>query len=65
MLTQIAAGVWTHESPLIQNNSIVVQGASGALLVDPGITVAEITELADDVRALGLPIVAAFSTHPD
>ena len=62
MLTQIAAGVWTHQSPLIQNNTIVVQGASGVLLIDPGITVAEIECLVSD---LGQPVVAAFSTHPD
>ena len=62
MLTHIAAGVWTHQSPLIQNNTIVVQGASGVLLIDPGITVAEIECLVSD---LGQPVVAAFSTHPD
>lgn len=62
MLTEIATGVWTHQSPLIQNNTIVVQGTSGVLLIDPGITETEIACLAAD---LGQPVVAAFSTHPD
>lgn len=62
MLTQIADGVWTHQSPLIQNNTVVVRGERGVLLVDPGITVDEISCLASD---LPQPVAAAFSTHPD
>ena len=62
MLSQIADGVWFHQSPLLQNNTVVVQGRSGVLLIDPGITVSEIECLAHD---LDQPIVAAFSTHPD
>ncbi|MCU1446717.1 MBL fold metallo-hydrolase [Cryobacterium sp.] len=64
MLTQVADGVLVHESEFLQSNSIVVQGRDGVLLIDPGITRAEMADLADDLRALGQPVVAGFSTHP-
>lgn len=65
MLTQVAHGVLVHESELLQNNTIAVQGAVGVLLVDPGITAEEMACLASDLRALGQSVVAGFSTHPD
>ena len=65
MLQQVAEGVLVHQSELIRNNSVVVQGRDGVLLVDPGITGAEMACLADDLRTLGQPVIAAFSTHPD
>ncbi|MET9271634.1 MBL fold metallo-hydrolase [Kribbella sp. NPDC003557] len=65
MLRQVAEGVLVHRSELLQNNTVVVQGTAGALLVDPGITGAEMGCLADDLRAMGRPVVAGFSTHPD
>ena len=65
MLTQVAEGVLVHQSELLQNNSVVVQGRAGVLLIDPGITGSEMTCLANDLRELGQPVVAGFSTHPD
>jgi glyoxylase-like metal-dependent hydrolase (beta-lactamase superfamily II) len=65
MLTQVAEGVLTHQSELLQNNTVVVQGRAGMLLIDPGIQGAEMACLANDLRELGLPVVAGFSTHPD
>ena len=65
MLTQVADGVLVHQSELLQNNAVVVQGRSGVLLVDPGITGDEMTCLASDLRELGQPVVAGFATHPD
>lgn len=65
MLTHIAEGVLVHESEFIQSNSVVVQGRAGVLLVDPGITSGELADLANDLRTLGQPVVAGFSTHPD
>jgi glyoxylase-like metal-dependent hydrolase (beta-lactamase superfamily II) len=65
MLKHVAEGVLVHESEFIQSNSVVVQGPTGVLLVDPGITVAEMADLANDLRDLGQPVVAGFSTHPD
>lgn len=64
MLTYVADGVLVHGSEFIQSNSVIVQGPAGVLLVDPGITRDELTALAADLRALGQPVVAGFSTHP-
>ncbi len=65
MLTQVAEGVLIHQSGLLQNNTAVVQGNAGVLLVDAGITGGEMACLANDLRELGQPVVAGFSTHPD
>lgn len=64
MLTEVADGVWVRQSAWVWTNSIVVRTDDGLVLVDPGITGAELEELADDVEALGIPVVAGFSTHP-
>src|ERR671912_1021993 len=65
MLRQVAGGVLIHQSELLQNNTIVVQGRAGVLLIDPGITGDEMATLANDLRKSGQPVVAGFSTHPD
>lgn len=65
MLTQVAEGVLVHESEFLQSNAVVVQGPDGVLLIDPGITEGEMAGLAADLRELGRPVVAGFSTHPD
>ncbi|MHA7210189.1 MBL fold metallo-hydrolase [Arthrobacter sp. MDT1-65] len=65
MLTQIAEGVLVHQSELIRNNTVVVQGRAGVLLIDPGIRGSEMACLAKDLRETGRPVVAGFSTHPD
>ncbi|MFE4196703.1 MBL fold metallo-hydrolase [Paenarthrobacter sp. NPDC056912] len=65
MLKEVAEGVLVHESEFIQSNSVVIQGTDGVLLIDPGITSAEMADLADDLRAMGQRVVAGFSTHPD
>ena len=65
MLEQVAEGVFVHQSELLENNAVAVQGRAGVLLVDPGLTGGEMTCLADDLRELGQPVVAGFSTHPD
>ena len=64
MLRQVAEGVLIHESEFLQSNAIVVQGRAGVLLIDPGVTGYEIACLANDLRELGQPVVAGFSTHP-
>lgn len=64
MLSEIAPGVLVHRSEFILSNAVVVQGREGVLLIDPGVQDHELVCLADDVRALGLPVVAGFSTHP-
>ena len=65
MLRQVAEGVLVHQSELLQNNAVVVQGRAGVLLIDPGIRGSEMVCLANDLRELGQPVVAGFSTHPD
>ena len=65
MLTQVADGVLVHQSELLRNNAVVVHGRAGVLLVDPGTTGSEMACLANDIRELGQPVEAGFSTHPD
>ena len=65
MLTQVAPGVLVHQSELLQNNTVVALGPDGVLVVDPGITGAEMACLANDIRELGQPVAAGFATHPD
>ena len=64
VLRQVAEGVLVHESEFIQSNAVVVQGRAGVLLIDPGVTGDEMAGLANDLRELGQPVVAGFSTHP-
>ena len=64
MLQKIAERVYVHQSSFMQSNALVVQGSTGALVIDAGITTDEIACLAADLRELGQPVVAGFSTHP-
>jgi glyoxylase-like metal-dependent hydrolase (beta-lactamase superfamily II) len=65
MLKQVAEGVLVHQSAVLENNAVIVQGSAGVLLVDPGLTGDEMVDLANDLRELGQPVVAGFATHPD
>ncbi|MEO6413080.1 MAG: MBL fold metallo-hydrolase [Pedococcus sp.] len=64
MLNEVADGVWVRQSEWVWSNAVVVRGESGLVLVDPGIDGSDLTQLADDVDRLGIPVVAGFSTHP-
>jgi glyoxylase-like metal-dependent hydrolase (beta-lactamase superfamily II) len=64
MLRQVAEGVLIQQSEFCQSNAVVVQGGAGVLLIDPGVLGYEMAALADDLRELGQPVVAGFSTHP-
>jgi glyoxylase-like metal-dependent hydrolase (beta-lactamase superfamily II) len=64
VLRQVAEGVLIHESEFCQSNAVVVQGRAGVLLIDPGVLGPEMAAVADDLRELGQPVVAGFSTHP-
>src|SRR5438874_2788548 len=64
VLRQVAEGVLIHESESCQSNAVVVHGRAGVLLIDPGVLGYEMAALADDLRELGQPVVAGFSTHP-
>jgi glyoxylase-like metal-dependent hydrolase (beta-lactamase superfamily II) len=65
MIRQIADGVLVHQSELLENNAVVVQGRAGVLLIDPGLTGDEMVDLANDLRESGRPVAAGFATHPD
>jgi len=64
VLRQVADGVQVHESEFLQSNAVVVQCPTGGLLIDPGITSAELAALARHVGESGPPVVAGFATHP-
>jgi glyoxylase-like metal-dependent hydrolase (beta-lactamase superfamily II) len=64
VLRQVAEGVLVHQSEFCQSNAVVVQGRAGVLLIDPGVLDGEMACLANDLRELGRPVVAGFSTHP-
>jgi glyoxylase-like metal-dependent hydrolase (beta-lactamase superfamily II) len=64
MLNQVADGVWVRQSSWVWSNAVVARGETGLVLVDPGIDGSDLTQLADDVDRLGIPVVAGFSTHP-
>jgi glyoxylase-like metal-dependent hydrolase (beta-lactamase superfamily II) len=64
VLRQVAEGVLIHQSEFCQSNTVVVHGRAGVLLIDPGIQGFEMAALANDLRELGQPVVAGFSTHP-
>jgi hydroxyacylglutathione hydrolase len=64
-LTEITPGVLVGTSSFAETTSTVVVGPAGAcLLIDPGVTIAELAQLVADLRELGLRPVAAWSTHP-
>ncbi|CAN5358802.1 MBL fold metallo-hydrolase [soil metagenome] len=62
MLKQVAKGVLVNESEFIQSNAVIVEGRTGVLLIDPGITVPELSALAGELEGT---VVAGFSTHHD
>src|SRR4029078_1197755 len=64
MLNHVADGVWVRQSEWVWSNATVVRADGGLILVDPGITGAELNQLADDLSDLGIPVIAGFSTHP-
>src|SRR4051794_40860801 len=63
-LNQVADGVWVRQSEWVWTNSIVVRGDDGLILIDPGIHGSELSQLADDLDRLDIPVVAGFCTHP-
>lgn len=64
MLRQVAKGVLVHQSEFLQTNTVVVQGGSGVLLIDPGVQGHELACLAADLAEAGHTVAAGFSTHP-
>lgn len=64
-LVAVAPGVWTTTAGRWATVTTVVVADDGTcLVVDPGLTVAEVEDLAAELRARGWTPVAGFSTHP-
>jgi hydroxyacylglutathione hydrolase len=66
-LTEIAPGVLVATSSFAVTTTTVVTGPAGSgecLLIDPGVTAAELAELAAELGSLGLRPAVAWSTHP-
>ncbi len=64
MLVQVSAHCWVSQSEFCQSNAVVITGGSEVLVVDPGVTGAELTTLAHGLEALGLTPSTGFCTHP-
>jgi hydroxyacylglutathione hydrolase len=64
-LTEIAPGVLAGTSSFALTTSTVVVGAAGGcLLIDPGVTIAELAGLSAELGERGLVPAVAWSTHP-
>jgi hydroxyacylglutathione hydrolase len=64
-LTSVAPGVWTATAEIWTSLTVLVVAGDGAcLLIDPGITVTEVTSLAAEIHTRGWRVEAAFATHP-
>ena len=64
MLVQVSAHCWVSQSEFCQSNAVVVTGGSEVLVVDPGVTGAELAVLTHGLDALGLTPTMGFCTHP-
>lgn len=65
VLVEVAPGVHVATAGLWATTSTVVVAPAGeALVVDPGVTVAECGALADAIAARDWRVTAGFSTHP-
>lgn len=63
--TEIAPGVLvTTSSFALTTTTVVVGSEGGCLLIDPGVTVAELAGLAAELGTRGLVPAVAWSTHP-
>ena len=64
-LAQIAPGVLVGTSSYAMTTTTVVAGPAGScLIIDPAVTVAELTALAGELAAMGLRPAVGWSTHP-
>jgi len=64
-LSEIAPGVLVATSSFALTTTTVVTGpGGGCLLIDPGVTVAEVAELAGELAARSLVPVVGWATHP-
>ncbi|TWP34954.1 MBL fold metallo-hydrolase [Leekyejoonella antrihumi] len=64
MLREVAPGVLVRQSAFCLSNAVIVLGDDGVLLIDPGISGADLTDLASELHTRGLVVAAGFATHP-
>jgi len=63
-LTEVAPGVWVAHSRRYQTTStVLLDGAGGALVIDPAWDPDELAAIPVDLAALGVRCVAGLSTH--
>ncbi|HTP17775.1 MAG TPA: MBL fold metallo-hydrolase [Streptosporangiaceae bacterium] len=64
-LREVAVGVLVATAELyVTNTTVLTCRGGGCLVIDPAVTVAEISALAADLAAAGLRPEAGFATHP-
>lgn len=64
-LVEVAPGVLVATSRFeATTTTVVLDDAAGALVIDPGVAVDEIDQLAEQLADLGRRVVLGFSTHP-
>ena len=64
-LTEIAPGVLVATSSHdVTTTTVVVGSSAGCLVIDPAVTVAELTGLARELAEMGLRPAVGWSTHP-
>ena len=63
-LARLDEGFYVAVSTQFVSNTVVVRGAAGSLVVDPGVTVEEVAGLAADLATLQSAPELGFSTHP-
>ena len=61
---EIADGVLVATAQRLTSTSTLVVGDGNCLLIDPALTVADLSALAADITAAGLRLQAGFATHP-
>lgn len=63
-LTEVTPNVLVATHDFCTSTTTVIVGDDGCLVVDPGITPAELDDLAAELAVRGLRVAAGFATHP-
>lgn len=63
-LAEVTPGVLVATHDFCTHTTTVLVGDGGCLMVDPGVTPAELSDLAAALAARGLRVAAGFATHP-
>ena len=64
ILVQASAHCWVSQSEFCRSNATVIVGEEDVLVVDPGVTGAELTRLSQRLDAMALTPTMGFCTHP-